>query len=230
MRKMFLFLSLTFIAAKSFSQTNIQAYGSFIRNLNPDFGGNTQGAGFRFEFGKDESSVSYYAGLAYALPISTKKELEARAYSNFTSPSTVEVTGLYKLPMYRLEGGARYYITGEAHNYEGINFYLNLGAEVIAVPNKPKYSYYDKEYYTLGFTPESDVNEDGTEKLALNIMLAGGAGIEKNIGPGNLFAQITLAFPATQNGNSDISSSLEEFTPIPLNFNIGYKISLSRSE
>ena len=174
--------------------------------------------------------MSYYAGLAYASPISTKQEIEARAYSNFTEPSTVQVTGLYKLPMYRLEGGIRYYITGEANNYDGINFYLNLGAEVMFVPNKPKYSYFNKQDYTLGYTPDSDVNEDGTEKFALNLMLAAGTGVEKKLGPGNLFAHITLAFPATQNGNSDISSSLEEFTPIPLNFNIGYKIPLRRSE
>lgn len=221
---------LVLIFHESYSQVNIQPYVSYVRNLNPDYKANTYGGGIRFEFGRSESTFSYYAGFGYNLAIKKTAELEARAYSNFTSPETVPVTAKYSLPMYRLEGGSRFYFAGEQHNYEGFNFYANLGAEVIVTPNKPVYSDFDRSLYGLGFSTTSDVNEDGTEKVAINLMLAGGLGIEKNVGMVNIFMQLGIAFPATRSGNSDISSSIESFTPIPVNLNFGIKLPISSRE
>jgi hypothetical protein len=226
MKKIILSLVTSFIVLSASSQVNLQVYGSYVRNLNPDFKGKAYGTGLRLEFGEQESSLSYYAGLHYTSAISTKHEVEARAYSSATEPSYVPVTALYKLPIYRLEGGMRYYFAGEPQAYDRVNFYANLGVEVSAVSNKPEYSYFDRELYTLGWSSDSDVNEDGSEKLGLNLNIAAGAGIEKNLGPGNLFLHMTIAIPAFAQG--DDGSDLASFTPVPAGLNLGYKISLSR--
>jgi hypothetical protein len=226
MKKVILSLVISITVLSAYSQVNLQVYGSYVRNLNPDFKGKAYGTGLRLEFGEEESSLSYYAGLHYTAPISTKHEVEARAYSSATEPSYVPVTALYKLPIYRLEGGMRYYFAGEPTAYDRFNFYANLGVEVSAVPNKPTYSYFDRELYTLGWSADSDVNEEGSEKLGLNFNLAAGAGIEKNLGPGNLFLHITIAIPAFASG--DDGSDIASFTPLPAGLNLGYKIPLSR--
>lgn len=221
---------LVFISHESYSQVNIQPYISYIRNLNPDYKANTYGGGIRFEFGRSGSTLSTYAGFSYDLAIKKTMEIEARAFNSSTSPTTIPVIAHYSLPMYRLEGGSRYYFTGEQHNYEGVNFYANFGVELIVTPNKPVYSDFDRSLYGLGFSTTSDVNEDGTEKVAINLMLAGGFGIEKNIGGGNLFMQLCIAFPATNSGNNDISSSIASFTPIPVTLNLGIKLPLGSRE
>lgn len=230
MKKFLLLFALSTAFIPAFSQVNVQFFGSYVRNLNKNYKGNTFGGGVRVEFGDDERAFHTYVGFAYNRPILRRETLEARAYSNFTTPETIPVEAVYKIPNYRLEFGSRYYLTGSAHNYEGINIFLNIGAEVNVAPNKPKYESFDRDLYTLGYTSTSDVNEDGTEKVAINLMLAPGFGIEKTLGPGNIIAHITIAVPVTQNGGSDISASIEDFTPLPLNFNIGYKIPLGSSK
>jgi hypothetical protein len=231
MKKNLLFFALSMIfAIPVFSQVNLQLFGSYVENLNKNSKGNTYGGGIRIEFGRDDATLSTYAGFAYNSPIVRHETLEARAYSNFTTPETIPVEAVYKIPNYRLEFGSRYYISGSPHNYESVNFFINVGVEVNVAPNKPTYESFDRDLYTLGFTEGSDVNEDGTDKVAINLMLAPGIGIEKNLGPGNIFAHIAIALPVTQNGGSDLSSAIEDFTPLPLNFNIGYKISLSSSK
>jgi hypothetical protein len=226
MKKIYLSLASALAVISVSAQVNVQTYGSFVKNLNPDYKGKAFGAGLRFEFGGEESQVSYYAGLHYTAPITTKEELYAQAMSNMTDPSSVPVTASYKLPIYRLDGGIRYYITGGPAEYQAVNFYLNGGVELCFVPNKPTYSEFDRELYTLGYSPESDVNEDGTEKRAINLALAIGTGVEKKAGPGNVFLQVALAFPAFAQG--DDGSDLAAFTPIPLNVNLGYKIPFGR--
>ena len=216
--------------SQAFTQSNLQVYSSYVKNLNKDYKGNTFGLGFRIEFGKDDATLTKYAGFAYNAPIITHATNQAIAYSSLTDPYSIDVATVYKIPSYRAEFGGRFYFVGSAHNYDGINVFGNGGAEVIFAPNKPKYESYDKDLYNLGYTEGSDVNEDGTEKFALNLMLVFGAGIEKNIGPGNIFLHAAIALPVTTNGNSDISSRIEDFTPLPLNINLGYKIPLSRSE
>jgi len=231
MKKILLvFVLSTTCIVPAFSQVNLQFFGSYVRNLNKNSKGNTSGGGVRVEFGDDEKAMHTYIGFAYNRPIVRHETLEARAYSNFTTPETIPVEAVYKIPNYRLEFGTRYYLTGSAHNYESINIFIHIGAEVNVAPNKPTYESFDRDLYTLGYTSDSDVNEDGTEKVAINLMLSPGVGIEKNLGPGNIFAHITISVPVTQNGGSDISASIEDFTPLPLNFNIGYKIPLSSSK
>jgi hypothetical protein len=153
-------------------------------------------------------------------------ELEAQAYSNWTSPSSVPVTARYKQPMMRLETGGKWYISGDAENFEGLNWYVNGGVEVVYIKNDPTYSYYDKDNYTLGYTDDSDVNPDGTDKFGLNLHLAAGTGIEKNLGIGNLFIQATISFPVLHSNSTP--DDVESFTPIPLNLNLGYKIPLGK--
>jgi len=218
------------IKGSIFSQVNLQVFGSYVKNLNKDYKGTTYGGGIRIEFGREDATLNTYAGFAYTRPIITRITQEARAYSNFTSPQTIDVETVYKIPNYRAEFGSRYYLTGSAHNYESINTFINVGAEIIFAPNKPKYESYDKDLYTLGYTSDSDVNEDGTEKFALSLMIAIGGGVEKNAGPGNIFLHVAIALPVTRNGNTDISSSIVDFTPLPLNFNIGYKFPLGSSK
>ena len=226
MKKIILFhIFIAVYSSTLLSQTNMQVFGSYVKNLNKDYKGLTYGVGIRFEFGKDDAFFNKYIGFAYNGPITTHAINEARAYSSLTDPQTIDVPTVYKIPAYRLEGGGRLYFSGSAHNYDGMNAFLNCGAEVIFAPNHPEYTSYDQELYTLGYTQTSDVNEDGTDKFALNLMLALGAGIEKNFGPGNIFLHVAIALPVIQNGtNSDI----EDFVPVPLNFNAGYKFSLSK--
>jgi hypothetical protein len=229
-KSIFTLLILAGIKSSIFSQVNVQAFASYVINLNKDYKGTTYGGGVRMEFGKEDATINTYIGLAYTRPIITRINQEARAYSNFTSPQTVDVETVYKIPNYRVEFGTRYYLSGSAHNYESANVFLNVGAEVLLAPNKPKYESFDMDLYTLGFSEGSDVNVDGSEKLALSLMIAIGAGFEKNLGLGNVFLHTTFALPATRNGNSDISSSIVDFTPLPLNFNIGYKFPLGSSK
>jgi len=87
------------------------------------------------------------------------------------------------------------------------------------------YASYDQDLYTLGYTQTSDVNEGESDRFALNLMLALGAGVEKNIGPGNIFLHVAIALPVIQNG---MNSDIDDFVPLPLNFNAGYKFSLSK--
>ena len=228
MKKLFCSASLLFlIILESHSQFNLQPYGSFVRNMNRYFKGNTFGGGIRAEFGDEGSRISKYFGLGYNIPIKTTYELEAEAYSSFTSPDYVPVTATYSQPMYRAESGIRYYIAGESQNFEGINVFANVGAELIVTLNKPTYSDFDRENYTLGFS--GDVNEDGSEKVAINAMIAAGLGIEKNIGTFNLFLHAGIALPATQLGNSDISENIESFSPTPLNVSLGIKIPIGNN-
>jgi len=224
MKKFLLFPVFIAFCSSTLSQTNMQVFGSYVKNLNKDYSGSTYGVGIRFELGKDDAFFNKYIGFAYNGAITTHAINEAHAYSSLTDPQTIDVPTVYKIPTYRLEGGGRLYFSGSAHNYGGVNAFLNAGAEVIFAPNHPEYASYDQDLYTLGFTQTSDVNEDGTDKFALNLMLALGAGIEKNIGPGNIFMHVAIALPVIQNSNSDI----EGFTPLPLNFNLGYKFSLSK--
>jgi hypothetical protein len=225
MKKIYFTFLIAVACLSSFSQVNLMGYGSFVRNLNPDYRGNTYGGGIRFEFAKNETFTKY-AGFAYDVPMYSTEEIEAQAYSSWTTPSSQTVTARYSRPMMRFEFGANYYLSGDATSFEGLNWYLTVGAEIIYIGNKPTYSSYDKENYTLGYTDNSDVNEDGSEKYGLHLFLMGGTGIEKTLGPGNIFLQATIGLPATNIGSSNVSSSIEDFTPIPLNINIGYKISL----
>jgi hypothetical protein len=225
-KKLFTTLVLALITKTGlFAQLNIQPYGSFVRNLNREYKLDTYGFGLQLEL-TDASNFGYYLGLAYALPMKTTKQIEARAFCNCTEPSTVDVVALYTLAMYRSEAGVRYYVIGEPDNYSGFNAYVNMALGAILTTNKPAYSYYDKEKYGLGYTSDSDVNEDGSEKLALNPILTAGLGIEKNLGIGNILGQLNIAVPASQAGEHGTSSGIEPFTPIPVNINVGYKISL----
>lgn len=207
-----------------YSQLNLEMYGSYIHNLNKDFKNNTQGIGMRFEWGQDNADWTKYIGVAYCFPMHATSEIEARAFDNFTTPSTVNVVAKYSQPMVRLEFGGRLYFAGDASGFEGFNGYLNGGAEVVYIQNRPTYSAYDQDKYTLGFTDDSDVNPDGTEKFGLNLGLTFGFGLEKNIGPGNIFLQGAIGVPVLTKNQT--SSDIADFTPIPLNVNLGYKIPL----
>jgi hypothetical protein len=217
-----------FSSTWSYGQSNLELYGSYIHNLNKDYKNNTQGVGLRFEWGRGNESVTKYIGLAYGFPMHVTSELEARAYDNFTSPSTVNVTAKYSQPMVRLEGGGKLYLSGSGSSFEGLNSYLNGGAEVLYIQNKPTYSEYDKDNYTLGFTDESDVNPDGSEKFGLNLHITFGFGIEKTVGSGNLFLQCAISLPALH-GNEP-ATDVQDFTPIPLNVNLGYKLPIGKTE
>lgn len=226
MKTILSFLSCLFVFSASYSQVNLQVYGSFVRNLNPDYRTNTKGGGIRFEIAKPESSITKYFGAAYNLPMYTLATLEAQAMSSATDPSHVNVTARYKQAMIRLEGGGAYYLAGEGANFDGFNWSLHGGVEAVFIQNKPTYSHYDKEKYTLGYTDDSDVNPDGTGKFDIHLFLTAGTGVEKNLGYGNIFLQAAIAFPVTNVGGSNVASGLEDFTPIPLNINLGYKIPL----
>jgi hypothetical protein len=202
MKKTVLSLGIILFFIPSFGQVNLQLYGSYIRSLNPDYSNTTQGIGVRFEFGRQDASLTKYVGFAYCFPMHPTDELEAQAYSNWTSPSSVPVSARYNQPMLRLETGGRLYISGDAENFEGFNWWLNGGIEVVYVKNQPTYSEYDKENYTLGFSDESDVNPDGSDKFGLNLHLCVGTGIEKNLGIGNIFLQAAISFPAVTSSNS----------------------------
>lgn len=229
MRKTFLFILLTTVMGlSSFAQLNLEAYGSYVRNFNPDFKNTTKGGGLRLEFGKEDAALTKFVGIAYNLPMYSLAPIEAQAFSNRTEPSWYPVTARYKQPMMRAEFGGRWYITGEAENFEGINWYAQGSVEVIFIRNKPEYSYYDKELYSLGYSPDSDVNEDGTSKFDANFYLAVGTGIEKNLGIGNVFLQAAFAFPAFS-PNASGSANIENFAPIPLNINLGYKVPLRKN-
>ena len=143
MKKIVFITILLFIASiTSFAQSSLQVYGSYIRNLNPDFGGSTFGGGVRFEFGNEDNIIVPYVGLGYDRPIITRQSLSARAFSNQTTPQTIDVAAVYKIPFYRVELGGRCYLGGSAYNTEGINFFLNGGAELILGLNKPKFENY----------------------------------------------------------------------------------------
>src|ERR1051325_9334302 len=88
-------------AFSGFSQVNVQLFGSYVKNLNKDYKGITYGGGIRFEFGNEDATIYKYVGLAYTRPIITRFVQEARAYSNFTSPETIDVETVYKIPNYR---------------------------------------------------------------------------------------------------------------------------------
>jgi hypothetical protein len=221
----FSFLAILF-SVPSFSQTNFSAYGSFIRNLNKNYKANTYGAGIRFEFAKNPSWTSSL-GLAYALPMHTTYMLEARAMSNQTTPQTVNVTGNYTQPMYRLEYSTHIYLGGDALNRKGFSYYLKLGVEAIYVGNKATYSDFDRNLYGLGYTKESDVNEDGSDKFDVNPCASFGLGLEKSIGFGSFFLQTNIALPAS-NGSGD--SEIADFAPKPFNINIGYKIPFTKGK
>ncbi|MBO9684541.1 MAG: hypothetical protein J7502_18050 [Flavisolibacter sp.] len=226
MRKISFCLFAILYTTCSFSQTNLEAYGSFIRNFTDGYNNSTQGIGIRIEFGREDAFLTKYFGLAYTFPMYPTDVIEAHAFDNWTTPSYVNVTARYKQSMVRLEGGGKYYLSGDASTFEGVNWYLNGGAEVIYITNTPTYSYYDKENYTLGYTDDSDVNPDGTEKFGLNLHLSVGTGVEKNLGPGNIFCQAGFAFPVVRTNQQ--AGGIESFTPLPLNLNLGYKIPLGR--
>ena len=212
-----LVLSVCLTTSLCYSQMNLQIKGSYIRNLEKENAGNTFGTGFTLEFGGSRKALNLYTGASYNFPLSIDKNFTARAYDNFTDPSTIDVAGRHTLTYYRIELGNRFYFLGEADNYEGANIYVNLGGELLFVTNKASYQEFDRDLYTLGST--GDVNEDGSNKFATNLMFVVGAGIERNLGPGNIFLNVGIAIPAPQTSD-DITS----IAPIPLNFNLGYKI------
>lgn len=216
-----LVLSVCLTTSLCYSQMNLQIKGSYVRNLEKEYAGNTFGTGFTLEFGGKSKSFNLYTGASYNFPLTIEKNFTARAYSSITDPSTIDVAGRHKLSYYRFELGNRFYFVGESDNQEGVNVYVNLGTELLVVTNKATYQEFDRELYTLGST--GDVNEDGSNKFANNFMFVVGAGIERNLGPGNIFLNAGIAIPAPQTSD-DVTS----IAPIPLNINLGYKIFFRR--
>lgn len=214
------------LAFKSYSQSSLSFYGSYIHNLRNGFKNNTQGIGARFEWGKEAATLTKYVGLSYGFPFHLTLDLEARAFDNFTSPQTVAVTGKYSQPMVRLETGGNLYLVGDPSGLESVNWYLNGGIELLYINNKPTYLDYDKEKYTLGFSDDSDVNPDGSEKFGLNFQLAVGTCLEKNIGGGSVFLQTAISVPVYSSAQT--SGDIPYFVPSPLSVNIGYKIPLNK--
>ena len=135
-----LFVTISFGLTKAFTQLNFQAFGSYVLNLNKDYKGSAYGAGIRFEFGSNDAFMNKYVGFAYNAPIATHVINEAHAYSSLTDPQSIEVPTVYKIANYRLETGGRFYLSGAAHNYEGINTYLSGGVELIFAPKKPQHA------------------------------------------------------------------------------------------
>lgn len=224
----FLFVFAFFCAAQfsAHAQSNLEAYAGYVKNLNKNFKASAPGFGFRFEWGNSEARFTKYAGIGFALPMKATDAVEARAFSNQTSPSYVPVDASYSQSMYRLELGARYYFVGNAFFEEGFNWYVNGAAELIYMNNKPTYSQYDKSKYTLGYTDDSSVNPDGTDKKDINFHIGLGTGFEKQAGPGFVVLQAAISFPATTVNSQDVSDNLTSMTPIPVFFNIGYKFPL----
>lgn len=224
MERVLFIICTLFTSIVSYSQVNLHTYGSFIRDLNPENKVNTYGIGVRLEFAKEQSNFSKYLGFAYTLPMRHTEQLEAQSMSSWTSPSSVTVTANYSRPMFQLEVGSNIYITGVPNDYENFNWYLGGGVAAVYLGNKPSYSSYDENNYTLGYTKESTVNRDGSPKYILNLNLAVHTGIEKNVGPGNVFLQTGVSFPVVQSNTIDEIASI---SPILLSLNLGYKISLS---
>jgi hypothetical protein len=220
------FLSFVFLSGVStaFSQVNMQIFGSLVLNLNKEFKGTAPGAGIRVEF--NEEKFSMYGGLGYAAAITTKKQLEATSYYS-GYPSPINVTATYKLPMYRLESGGRFYFIGQADKYDGINAFVGLGSEVIVVTNRPNYKDFDEEHYAFGDDYDGfGGNPDGTAKFTLHWLLTGGAGVEKALGKGNLFFNGGIAYPILSTEDPELAYPLKTLKPIPLTFSIGYKFSI----
>jgi hypothetical protein len=224
MRTVIFTICAIFSSIVSYSQVNLNTYGSFIRDLNPENKENTLGAGVRVEFAEEESNFSKYVGFAYALPVRYTEELQAQSMSSSTSPSSVKVTANYSRPMFQLEVGLNLYLAGAPDNFENFNWYIG-GVAAVYLGNKPSYSSYDEDNYSLGYTKESSVNRDGSPKYILNLHIAAMTGIEKNLGPGNVFFQTGVSFPAVKSNTID---EIASFSPVPLSLNLGYKISLSR--
>jgi hypothetical protein len=227
-KRSLLILVMAFIGSSAISQVNLQLYGSFVQNLEADNKGSAFGGGLRVEFGDEDEPFTYYAGIAYNSPIKTTRIIQAAAYSGGTNPPTVPVTATYKLSSFRTESGARYYFMGGLGNDNAFNFFANLGAELFLAFNNASFSNYDENLYGLGYSGDSEVNDDGSQKFALNIMLAGGFGIEKNVGFGNLFSQVALSYPVIKPRTTIITSPVERLAPIPLNINVGIKIPLDK--
>lgn len=229
--KKHIFISLLFaiFCHVSDAQVNLQLSGNFVRNFNPDSKSNSFGGGLNIEFAGNQTFTKY-VGISYILPTTFTEEIEASAFSNLTEPYYIPVTATYKRPMFRIDGGINYYLAGEANNTEGFNWFIGGGAAIIYTGNKVSYSSFDRTEYTLGYSSDSDVNEDGSEKFGLNVMLALGTGIEKNIGIGNLVLQANFAFPVTRVNNSDVTEMLQSFTPIPLTVSLGYKFPLGGTQ
>lgn len=226
MKKTLVSFVLLFAVSTTFSQVNMQIFGSLILNLNKEFKGTTPGAGIRVEF--NEERFSAYGGIGYAAAITTKKKLVARnMYGG--NPDQMEIPTTYKLPMYRLESGGRFYFIGQADNYDGINAYVGLGTEVILVTNKPKYENFDENNYTFDTESDYDIgggNPDGTSKLTLHWGVTGGLGLEKNVGKGNVFFNGNISYMLLTTENPELAFPLKTLKPIPLNINIGYKFSI----
>src|SRR4051812_38661364 len=185
MKKIVLSLLIIVNVYSAFSQrhVNMQVYGSYVRNVNPDFRGTAPGAGLRIETFKEDAVFSKYFGVHYTSPITLAEPAQANAKSSATDPSSMSITANYKVANYRLEYGSRYYFKGEANEYKGFNFYANMGVELWYFTNRLTYSGYDEELYEpqTFFTQDSDVNPDGSDKFGLSFALAIGAGFEKNI-------------------------------------------------
>jgi len=225
-KELYIILTFCLIVLTVKAQINIAPYGTFVRNLNKSTGGNTIGSGLLIEISKEESLFNIYVDASYCRPIITRSIVEGIAFNSGTNPSRIYVAALYKVPIYRLEFGNRFYITGSGRNKDGVNVFANIAVALTYTPCNARYELYNDDLYTLGFMETSQLNPDGTEKHGADILFVLGAGIEKKIGIGNLFFLTSIGIPTTQAGPNSSNSELSTFYPIPLNLSIGYKFIL----
>ena len=180
-------LFISFLSSQAYSQISVGGQVSYL-NVFGGTGLKSFGFGVKGDYALDDETVLSLGG-NYYLPSTYSEFTYATAYSNFTTPSQVEVDVEYKVSFIHVYFGGRRYFVGDYEDDFGIYGLAEVG--LLMAPVTTTLGEYDEsQYYTTV--------QDGAKETLVNFTLNIGAGVEKELDFGYIFGDLKLNLPANQ--------------------------------
>lgn len=172
-------------------------------------GANAYAATLRISYDVSEEN-SVFGGFSYGFPLTQTFTSSATALSSTTSPYSVDVPVNFSVNFYELFLMYSRYFVGE--NEDDFSIYGSFGASLAIAATGTTYGAYDATKYSMRTSESADETYFG-------FTLNGALGAQFKVGPGFVYGDARIAFPAnTVNG-----AAIENPIPASVGTNVGYK-------
>ncbi len=211
MKKIVIVLFVTFLSIQVNAQISLGGQASFI-HLFGKTGINTFGIGVKGDYAKSEKIV-ITAGFNYFIPSTYSDYTYGNSFSSMTSPSQIDVDVDYKVSLYHVFVGGKYYLVNDCEDDFGLYGIAEAGLMMGAVTTTLG-DFNDNLYYTS--------MDDGAKESLSNFTLDIGIGGEFDLDFGYLFADLKLLLPV----NTVDGQTVEVEIPASVSLSVGVRIPL----
>jgi hypothetical protein len=149
------------------------------------------GLGLVGEYGTE--NLAYRGAINYSFPKVEKFDVTANAYSSITVPSSITVTGKWKIGIISISADAKKIFGG--NDYEDGGFYGALGAGLSIASIKTTLDSYDSANYDAYTT-------EGKETFS-QLLIRGAIGYDARLDFGALYGEALLTLPANSYNSRD---------------------------